>query len=288
MPDWTGAEQRVRGIPLTNTRFKNQQRRAASLFAAFAPIWRANPLIHESYSQFPDLAGPARYFSKFVLQMYHRENTVFETYYYGGKTAYYVGAFTRAELDSPAKYVFEVPQDFYVVERYKRSRWLKKPKYIDITSGQKFRAQIKVSSARSGTIDYDTAAMKLKFIREYIESAGVETESEEFSYPYQVSSLYDFEADETAFNDTSGTYTVSLRLEISFVGVQQSQIFCVSILTYEIGGVPTMIDNTPRMADIGLSYSGRFIDCASRWHGEDLLTGEIFATVPIEYFYDPP
>jgi len=95
-------------------------------------------------------------------------------------------------------------------------------------------------------------------------------------------------ADETAFNDTSGTYTVSLRLEISFVGVQQSQIFCVSILTYEIGGVPTMIDNTPRMADIGLSYSGRFIDCASRWHGEDLLTGEIFATVPIEYFYDPP
>ena len=284
MPDWTGTQQRVRVIPQSGARSKKQQRNVASYFKQFGALWRANPSAQPTYGFLPDPAGPARYFSRFFLQLYHRIGTSLENNPIANNTAYIVGIFTRLTPDSAAKHCVNFPMQYYRVERYKRSRWLLKQTYTDISTGKNLRIRLKVRPASASAVDPDTVNMHVECFREYIDGSGDFTESASFDVPYAPALGISFQCDETVFTSPASGVTANLTVKISFTGIVYDWEYAQALFTYEVDGVPLQLDNTPRVGDLGVTYSGRFSDCACRWYTEDVPTGELFFSDNPDYF----
>lgn len=117
---------------------------------------------------------------------------------------------------------------------------------------------------------------------------GGGTESAFVDVPYNYDNGFFFQYDGTFFPDEAVDETLNIGIRMTYEGIFGGMIYAQFIPTYEVGGIPQMLDNTPRAADIGMIYKNRFADCVSHWEGYNYEAGEFFRSQTVDQFYTPP
>lgn len=256
-----------------------------SSFKVFSPLWRALGIDDRTtWAPYPAFFN-ARYFARFVQNNNNRWKLFMPTTSEADSAPGFCGFYQKLATGSTTSLVFEIADGATKRTEYRTTRKYYKPEVKRINHATDIGASL-LFFCKNVTHSGD-ARIRVRFSRTYrTEEAETGEDVNEVYLTIGVGGQTQYNA--LPFQSFPARYeTLGLRMEIKLAGHAGDFIFGGARMSVYNDGVTYDLNNTPRMADVGASYSGKYRNVEPDWNAESMGSGDTFASaLPAYYGYE--